>query len=83
MHSPKLPVALLFTLAALSACADMNWERSVYEGLRRGADNAAAQRPGSVSAQQASRLPAYTPFERERQRLMTPDPAAVKATSGQ
>lgn len=82
MHSPKLPVALLIPLAAQSACFDINWERSVYEGVRRGADNA-AQRPESVSGQQTTRLPACAQFERDRQRLMTRDSAATKAASPQ
>ena len=82
MDSPKLPLALLVTLAALSACADMNWERSVYEGMRRGADNAARQ-PGSAAVPQTTRLPEYTQYEQERQRLMTPNPAAAKASSPQ
>jgi len=82
MHSPTLPVALLIPLAALSACADINWERSVYEGVRRGADNA-AQQPESVSGQQTTRLPEYTQFERDRRRLMTPDSAATKAAPPQ
>jgi hypothetical protein len=80
MHSPRPAVALLITLAALGACADMNWERSVYEGMRRGADNA-AQRPGSTLVPQPTTLPEYTQYERERQRLMTPDPTAAKSSS--
>jgi len=79
MHSPTLPVALLINLGA---CADMNWERSAYDGRRRGADNA-AQRPGSASVPQTTRLPEYPQYERERQRLMTPDPTAAKASSPQ
>lgn len=82
MHSPKRPLALLSILTALSACADMNWERSVYDGMRRGADNA-AQRPGSAAIPQTTRLPEYTQYEQERQRLMTTNPAAAKASSPQ
>jgi hypothetical protein len=82
MHSPTLPVALLITLATRGACVDMNWERSPYDGMRRGANNA-AQRPGSASVPQTTRLPEDPQHERERQRLMTPDPTVAKASSPQ
>ena len=80
MRPPKLPVALLITLAALGACADMNWERSVYEGMRRGADNA-AKLPGNAAVPQTTRLPEFTEYERERERLTAPTAAMAKASS--
>lgn len=80
MLSPKLAVPLLIILAALSACADMDWECSIYEGMRSGADNA-AQRPGSASVPQPTRLPEYTQYERERQRLISLDLPATKSSS--
>lgn len=82
MHSPTSRIALLITLASLSACADTNWERGVYEGIRRGADNA-AQRPANAAVPQATRLPEYTLYEQERQRLMTARPAAATVSSPQ
>jgi hypothetical protein len=82
MHSPRVPLTLLITLVALSACADINWERGVYEGVRRGADNA-AQRPGGAAIPQTTKLPEYTQYERERQRLSPPHPAAATSSSPQ
>lgn len=53
----------------LTACASTYWERSLYEGMRQGADNAARQ-PGARAVPQTTRLPDHAQYERERQRLL-------------
>ncbi len=60
--------AVLLTLS-LTACADTYWERSLYEGLRQRADNAARQH-GARAVPQTTRLPEHGQYERERQRLL-------------
>lgn len=76
----RLAAALLLCLN-LTACAGTHWERSFYEGLRQGADNAARQ-PGGRSVPQTTRLPDHHQYERERQRLLgaQPGPQAASAT---
>lgn len=69
----------------LTACAGTHWERSFYEGMRHGADNAARQ-PGGRAVPQTTRLPDHDQYERERLRLQgaaTPDsrPPVVDAAS--
>ncbi|GAB4559501.1 MAG: hypothetical protein IV105_01425 [Rhizobacter sp.] len=53
----------------LTACAGTHWERSFYEGMRQGADNAARQ-PGGRAVPQTTRLPDHDQYERERLRLI-------------
>jgi len=67
-HHDRLAAVLLLSLT-LSACADTYWERSLYEGVRQGADNAARQ-PGARAVPQTTRLPNHDQYERERQRLL-------------
>ncbi|MBC7954988.1 MAG: hypothetical protein H7Y33_03835, partial [Cytophagales bacterium] len=61
--------APLLLCLTLTACANTYWERSLYEGMRQGADNAARQ-PGPRAVPQTTRLPEHEQYERERQRLL-------------
>ena len=67
-------------LLALGGCAGTNWERSLYEGVRQGADNAARQ-PAGRAVPQAAPLPRYDDYEREREALrgMAPADTPVRA----
>ena len=88
MENKMLRRALAITLISLlSACAGTNWERSFYEGMRQGADNA-AQQPAARAVPQAAPLMPYDRYEREREKLrgggssteaVNSDPAASAA----
>ena len=55
-------------IGLLTACASTNWERSFYEGMRQGADNA-AQQPGARAVPQTTPSMPYDRYEREREKL--------------
>ena len=65
MHRQLIAITLV---AVLTACANTNWERSFYEGMRQGADNA-AQQPGARAVPQTTPLLPYDRYEREREKL--------------
>jgi hypothetical protein len=69
-----LRAGLTLVIALLGGCAQMNWERSIYEGVRQSAKQQ-AQRPGPLTLPDPQ-LPDAARYEQERARLQTQDPAS-------
>jgi hypothetical protein len=63
--TPRALAAMPLCLA-LTACA--SWDRSMYEGMRQGANNAARQ-PEGRAVPQTTPLPDHDAYQRERARL--------------
>ncbi|SDN95339.1 hypothetical protein SAMN05216303_101107 [Rhodoferax sp. OV413] len=58
--------AIALLAVCLSGCADMPWERSLYEGVRSSADQCrASARPGNAPC---PTVPDYSRYEKERSR---------------
>jgi hypothetical protein len=71
-------LALIVLMCVAGAGCDTLTERSFYEGMRQGNDQA-ARRTGPAAVPQSQPLPSYDAYERERQRLRNAAPAASAA----
>ncbi|RQP25025.1 hypothetical protein [Piscinibacter terrae] len=58
---------LTLAAALLCGCAQINWDRAVYEGMRESARQS-ANRPGA-QATPDPKLPDYDKYEEERRRV--------------
>ena len=63
----QLPAWLTLFAAVLGGCAQINWERAVYDGVRVNTENE-ARRIGPAALPDPQ-LPAYKDYEEERGRL--------------
>ena len=75
----------LLAMLPLSACT-APWDRSLYEGMRQGANNA-AQQPAGRAVPQGTPLPDHERYEAERKRLRgdtagnSPEPTDAAASA--
>jgi len=56
--------ATLFALLCLTGCAELHWERAIYEGQRSTAEQCRVTR--RVSDPPCPKLPEYDQYEKER-----------------
>jgi PBP1b-binding outer membrane lipoprotein LpoB len=63
----QLPAWLTLLAAVLGGCAQINWERAVYDGVRVNAENE-ARRIGPTALPDPQ-LPSYEDYDKERSRL--------------
>lgn len=70
----RLPSLLPMLLLTLAGCAGTDWSRNLYEGVRQ--QQSAV--PDPKATQPAATQPDYDVYQREREALMLPAPAASR-----
>lgn len=71
LSTPVLAMLCAIALSWLGGCAGIDWERSVYEGVRHNAAHPPGDRTQPGRTAPSTQLPAHADYHAERERLRT------------
>jgi hypothetical protein len=69
--TPHIRAWITLLVALLCGCAQINWERGLYEGMRQGTQREATR--AGPEAVRDPQLPDYDGYEKERRRAQRPE----------